>query len=95
MSMTAERDLLRVRAAELEFAQVWSCLDEMRGSKGNLHLLSLIIATSLANFVVNFSENSHTQSEQIIHTQMTCCFPRVLDQAFESRKASAAFMGFV
>lgn len=54
MSMTAERDLLRVRAAELEFAQVWSCLDEMRGSKGNFHLLSLIIATSLANFVVNF-----------------------------------------
>lgn len=93
MSVTAERDLLRISAAELEFAQVWSCLAEMKGSKGNLQLLSLIIATFLVKFVVNFSENS--QNEQIIHTQVTCCFPRLWDQAFGSMKAPAAFMGFV
>lgn len=91
----SERDLLSVWAAELEFAQVWTCLAEMKGSKRNLHLLSLIIAMLFANLVVDFSEDSHTQNEQIIHTQMTFCFLKLWDQAFESRKAPAAFMGFV
>lgn len=93
MSMTAERDLLRISAAELEFAQVWSCLAEMKGSKRNLQLLSLIIATILVKFVANFSENS--QNEQIIHSQVTCCFPRFWDQALGLMKAPAAFMSFV
>lgn len=67
--MTAERDLWCVWAAELEFAKAWSCLAEKKGKKGNLHLLVLIIATFFANFIINFSENSHTRNEQIVHTQ--------------------------
>lgn len=93
--MTAERDLLCVWAAELEFAKAWSCSAEMKGKKGNLHLLALIITMFFVNFVINFSGHSHTQDGQIIHSQMTCCFPKLLDQAFESRKAPAVFTGFV
>jgi len=95
MFMTAERDLLCVWAAEQEFAKAWSCLAEMKGKKGNLHLLALIIAMFFANFIINFSENSYTWNEQIIHAQMTCCFTGLLVQAFESTKAPAVFMGFV
>lgn len=94
-SVTAERDLLCVWAAELEFAKACSCLAEMKGKKGNLHLLALIIATFFANFIINLIENSHTQNEQIIHTQTAYCFTGLLDQVLESRKAPAVFMGFV
>lgn len=84
--MTAEGDLPCIWAAELEFAKTWSSLAEMKGKKGNLHLSAPIIATffELHN---KFNENSHTQ--------VTCCFTGLLDQAFESRKVPAVFMGFV
>lgn len=81
------REISRVWDAELEFAKTWSSLAEMKWKKGSLHLSAPIIAAFFVNFVINFNENSHTQ--------VTCCFTGLLDQAFESRKAPAAFMGFV
>lgn len=93
--MAAEGDLLCVWAAELEFAKAWSCLAEIKRKKENLYLVALIIAMFFANLIINFSENSHSQNEQIIHAHMTCCFTGLLDQTFESRKAPAVFMGFV
>lgn len=68
--MTAERVLLCVWAAELEFAKAWSCLAEIKGKKGNLHVLALIIATFFANFLTNFNENSewtnHPYSDDLL-----------------------------